>query len=1385
MSKKGILASYELTAIPLDTVGGEMKPIGQFNLSLSTSLSFRKPSNGGLTASEIQTILECHPCGDLYPELGAKIYGEGDQLIAVAKLERTSLSFSETLERYVFGDAQAIAGEMNLPVEEYFHDPAFDELTESNHLNTAELYYHGAMIRSLSGLVFDSQRAKRRKLLRQRVKSEGSNYADFVPHRRMRHSLSETLREVDSLIFQRPGSTMRAGVQLPVVSWLTQYAASSVNRNLTRYKRLLYGEGVEGQGLLRQTLSSDPVVDEQTLSDRVNRRELNTLFATAAKEPLLAKALGIRTDWKLTITEGNRIEPGVPYFLRVTFPGCGKWDPIVSVSSCPTAFEYARGVIAPRLMVPGKPSQGMAWLNDSDQRRYRVCISNIDAVLSDSLLVQQDNRVYDEQNTATSALASCINREPSNSRTNPETNFDAEDKGDADTSSPQKLNDKGIPQTNTQGVSFFSPIEDLVTQEGGGVTECNGERALFDEHLHQGYCISVATQESTEGSKGQPNFKALSSAFAEYTLDAPKSDRPLLADGVTEIVIDKEQLTFEGSTDASGNAYRCQSRYQETKYFHWTGEGKANPNPLSGISQIDRRIEVNPPYHKKYSPLKSAYDHLLFRQEYGYFVRKCYQGGARLSNTQAANALSEMHAIDRRLFVQNFQFFRSSSFKPGVLIDPDANDGGASSLSDEYAVTLTSKRDRKTLLIAPSPLDFEQARFHGLVGKSHKEPKRFGNYWVATDLRRFYTDHGEFKPYFKDPDVCNVRVTVLAQSRNTQEAPAAAIVNEAACDVFPHLLVGQVVLAFGPEGRWEEYEPLELTICGTSRDVGKIRETSSRSAEVRIPPGDDYEIYITPELSKYDLRQHAFYEDADITLQDLRAELSDDEGRRQELQQAISSVVPSPDVVAPELEVSSAVTEQLSIRARHAVQAPLHSPKILDLDVRRRPDDSSAGYVHGIVEVEPRTVGSIVCRFAWSTRVDNVKKHGPQWIDGPGDETEARGLMFGEIHDELPDSIAQAIEGDFRRPIQCAETHVIYGGKEGPSDGLHSIDSYGFHVTERSGVVPGKLAKLEKLPSTHVQLTARAHAISRFASVYQGVQAADSERYSDEVKIDLLNIVSGRAPAISHVLPLIATRKLIDSKERSTIESSFFVRIYIDRPWCLMGNDDRLAIACSSTRTPDPLHTTYATQWGEDVFERPKYSQTRYMPRASDFVAPEAKDDNAYLRVVEYYDNVEFRPASDVGASILLDLASFEVNYSESQQLWFAEFGLREKFSGWMQLVVFRHQPKSVVGKELSEDAEIINVAMLQRELLTYKRRGKFLHVTVGPVFDDTVGYEITRTNQLSGVAVTYLGDPIPMAAIDTTEGRLFKLSVEVDKDEKLTVQRTKVGKVQAAIALI
>ena len=475
------------------------------------------------------------------------------------------------------------------------------------------------------------------------------------------------------------------------------------------------------------------------------------------------------------------------------------------------------------------------------------------------------------------------------------------------------------------------------------------------------------------------------------------------------------------------------------------------------------------------------------------------------------------------------------------------------------------------------------------------------------------------------------------------------------------------------------------------------------------------------------------------------------------------------------------------IRVRHAVKKPLHTVGIVGDTVSDAPDnlvyvawrelDNPSADLPGRIEVDAPSAGEVKLLAEWQDIKDHPDQ--PQYILESGrSQTVARSVTFQPLKPVRPTG------GMFRALVHGPRAELAVGTTR-----YHILQQFGLQCSEDKiflGETPldngcqrqERAGRINLKDTRRKTVTLSASALSRFRKHWSSGADGDFSVISSPALIDVPSSLPLSAPRISHILPIGRNdeRAAAGGRLRRTI---YGFRIYIKRPWFESNAGERLAIGCASEEdAPGITQGTldkHVTQWGEDPLERPRLQASLRRPRASDFVAATpgtagAPDPILYPPLhrgaedaVLYRDNVLLTPADSSTKARRVCVSSFRVSFDAAQRLWYCDVCVSGEFVGWCGLALYRHQPFALEGRELSQTPDWAYGAILHGEPVAWVTDGAFTRLTIGPVFDPNISFEIDPAVFKDGVSTNLSDSSGPATALKryhTKSGWYFEAKV-------------------------
>jgi hypothetical protein len=1019
----------------------------------------------------------------------------------------------------------------------------------------------------------------------------------------------------------------------------------------------------------------------------VDPKDPNAAVHAALTNSLIAEACGIVTEWT-----AESAEPIVGDYVMALDPT--SFPANVALACKATAFRRQGSTHPLAIDDLGKATTsngGLAFLND-DKGAPRYSCTGINA------------EVASVQATVLQANNSVANRSADTPRLLATGNQRRDDRPPVELA-PEQF---GFNELEASGLTISAPAEDLTTPDAlKSPTRETDLPCLFLEDLWIGYRLDLAVEgESSLRSIHRQRQLVTFSGSGRTVRGECENHWPREPGNAETGDISTEIIRFNGLSTAQNTDYAA--------FLDIDLNGEAPVGPSADL-----------PFSVKVEGC-SGVTPLRFRRTYSYRLRNVFQGGVSHSDTDPALAALGPH------YVQSASYLRARSFRAGEVVMPDSAGTGAG--GNPMSIFLTDEKRTKTILVAPTPVDPDTARYNGQFLAGAAEEERDAQRAFVVDLPAYLRAEGNDAPYYCDPEVSAIKVELWMRNGDPQSTDRDFSFEDGVfCEMVEPLHLGPVTARFGTADRWREFRPIEIILTATADIHPKLKvEGKGRRVSVTVPVAADIALVLTPVVSPDNIRLSAGF-----TSSNSIAALIGPEGP------TIASVLP--------------VVEH-RIRAVHCSRMPTAVPAMVsDINALRRGSQAIAilkrdvlsdrAEIEGYIRVDAASSGEVQIEGAWS-EIDDDPMHEHYVLKAGRNTARPRSLQFREYMPPGPAASARAwIAGVVGSSAiatsaakigrQCAENRVFMGG------------------SKPAGVAAGGEAPpcvLALGSSRRARLTLTATAKSRYSEQFSPRPKQRFELKSKPMLADVPASMLLSAPDISHVMPLV--RQVEGSDEgrhaRQRLEA---IRVYLRRPCFITGPGERLAIACHAGPPPKGKRNTpnkIFTQWGEDPVARTKSEASLRLPRASDFrwggVATldpvlYPPDSPEGVESVLYLDDIIREPEAADQEDARLSLASFAVQWDGGQKLWFCDIELSSDFAGWIGLALYRHQPHAHEGWQISRTATWVYSVILKGERVTWIRQNNLLNVTIGPVFDRSIDFQAELRSYEGGISAIADGD--------------------------------------------
>lgn len=1287
------MTTYAFVALPLDSSSASQKP-ASFDLSVLSTIEF---ASGPISASNIAEAVRRHPLLSL---------NEAVPLRGLAMRLQDWMQGPKTL---VLGAPGVLSLELRYSGKTAFstlRNTLLDYLARDKAVTVAKLRPDDTHDRREADHFFDpagmfDRVLVLREMLQQRFAggmmpiAQASDLTDrSLNFQRRRASASHAQSALIQLL---SGELKSQDVGISVEG---AKALAQLRLDVTAVERRLRPRSDSGSGsdaLQSFAAGSEGIVDVL---------DPNASIHAALVNGLLAKACGLVTEWS-----AQSPDPMVGDFVIAVDPSSFA-DP--SSATCRTTAFRRSDMTSPvsyaDIGTARTTNCGLVALND-DKNRPRYSCTGINAEVSaiQAVVLQAKNSI---SNSALDRSAS-PKAEPMR-----------------DDRPPVELADQqfGANDLEAVGLTISAPVEDLVTPDALKTPNREADLpCLFLEDLWIGFRLDIAdangggVMRSVHRQRQRIKFSGSGNIIAGETEDFWPRESP--ARDVRDL--SNEIVRFNGLSAA-----------QNIDYAKMLGDYKPPASPAGAPFSVtvDGSVGVTP---------------LRFNSDYFYRLRTVLQGAISFRSDDAGLAQAGP------AFHQLAPFRRARSFRPGEVVP--LGEGAADEKENGLSIFLSDRQRKRSVLIAPSPVDPDTARYGGQFLARSDEPSVDRKRIFVKDLPQLLSSVGDTS-YYCDPDVSGVKVELWIRNGDRRTSnPEYRYANGVFCELIEPKHMGPEVGLFGREGNWREFRPIELTFSTTSSADARLSSSSGgRKVRIEVPRYADVEVVLTPIVSVEAVRRSAAF---------------------------VPSTTIAPLLSSPSAVAALPVVEH-RIRVVHCVAQPAAQPRIvsesdagassseLTAILKREPKSDRAELV-GYVEVDAASTGEMQLNASWLD-IDDDPMHERYVLKAGQTSTKPRSISFKEAHGAAAGLLPSPLQKDFATRVkafsdaadvigkQCAENRIFLGGltpNGSDNDGLAPVD-LAFGTARRAR--PTLVATVK----------------SRYASRFPLAPEKDVTLASNSIVADVPASMPLPVPNISHVTPLVRQRTSSE-KTRRTRTAIYGFRIYVRRPWFVSGPGERLAIACHAGPLPkrgrDVIDKGF-TQWGQDPSARSPAEAGQRLPRASDFRATDGqepldaalypKDSREGIDPVLYADDVVRDAENGTIDDSRLALASYALRWDDDQSLWYCDVVLGSDFTGWIGLALYRHQPHAHEGYQLSTGAAFVYARVLQSETVAWLRQDGRLRVTIGPIFDSTMSFEAESRAFHNGVSMSQQGqDRLSFRELTVDGRRYFEGTFNAGKD--------------------
>ena len=276
------------------------------------------------------------------------------------------------------------------------------------------------------------------------------------------------------------------------------------------------------------------------------------------------------------------------------------------------------------------------------------------------------------------------------------------------------------------------------------------------------------------------------------------------------------------------------------------------------------------------------------------------------------------------------------------------------------------------------------------------------------------------------------------------------------------------------------------------------------------------------------------------------------------------------------------------------------------------------------------------------------------------------------------------------------------------------------------------------------------------------------------------------APDVLYVIPTFGWTRDEGKSGKSSWRRGGGLRVYLDRPWCVTGYGEMLAVVLPNAKfSGDPNDAPadqpvkkFVTQWGNDPVWKSTYVQG-VAPTRADFplARTEADPNGQWLPSFAPAEEAE-QPGKPFDVTDLVhpelttsslkarvDIAPHDVFYDAGRQLWYCdiEVNFNNAYYPFIRLALARYQPVSVGGAHLSNivQADFMSLAPDRWLNLSYTKQPNVHRVKVlGSTYSNSSGAEEGKHAPMKNVKLP-TGQTYLLKAADVSPRSVVEVWVE------------------------
>ncbi|HEX7669491.1 MAG TPA: hypothetical protein VF395_07910, partial [Polyangiaceae bacterium] len=379
------------------------------------------------------------------------------------------------------------------------------------------------------------------------------------------------------------------------------------------------------------------------------------------------------------------------------------------------------------------------------------------------------------------------------------------------------------------------------------------------------------------------------------------------------------------------------------------------------------------------------------------------------------------------------------------------------------------------------------------------------------------------------------------------------------------------------------------------------------------------------------------------------------------------------------------------------------------------------------------------------------------------------GRTLGDTFAELRSQVSHHSHSTGRLDLRAAWSEMVdrlqnaAAGPEGRSGHVYARD-VGYEETPAQLPGPCEAVRHEFGDTKHRWVKYHVVATTRYREYFPTLSADPENLTVEGPETALVNIPNSARPPLPQLLYVIPTFQWTSSADdKTSTRTGRGLRIYVDRPWFLSGDDELLGVILPPGSDAPAELRKYVSEWGSDPLFDSAGPATDLVPES--FVY-DAGDPTAVPTVATGLSLVEADPSRE---DLLVTAVGFKPQYNAERKLWYFDIVLDPgtSYTPFVRLSLARFQPYSLDGAHLSRTVRAEFAQLVADRVATLAYQDASVDVVVSGVVGKSV---VKAKGKPSAARTTAVGSAmgLPRGFVSSPEsgrGRLVRAHVESRAD--------------------